>query len=379
MMMHLLELLNQNQSFIELSLVLFAFVIIFLISWLIEPRRLLNGILFTAFLIMLGFWLTVIVMATKIHALRMIYVVFLMTFIVTVTLVAAFSWLFFLWNAYFVWKHEGHTLTNSLTFFTGLVLLLFWVIALLSPLSSLPNWTKTLLYCPIAIILYLLLVAYNFLVNLALYQLVPRHYHQDYLIVLGAGLSNGDTVTPLLAGRINRAIEFAQKQVAKGQSMPKLIMSGGQGNDEKIAEAQAMAEYALAHGIDPDDLLLETESKNTSQNMQFSAQVAAKDFGNNSYRAKFFSNNYHILRAALVAKSIGLKANGVGCYTRFYYLPNAIVREFAGVLLFQKKRHLVVILGITVLFMIYALLQLSSVYTFINKLVYFICLFFKKW
>ena len=60
-------------------------------------------------------------------------------------------------------------------------------------------------------------------------------------------------------------------------------------------------------------------------------RVSLKDFGSDKFKAKFFSNNYHIFRAALYAKKAGLRANGVGSYTRFYFLPNAIIREFAGI------------------------------------------------
>ena len=325
-MIRILEILNQNRSFIILSLIMLTSFAVFLISWLKEPRRLLNGILFTIFLLMLGVWLTVMILSTSIRPLILAYEIIIVLFIAAITLMAAFSWLFFLWNAYIVWKRESHTLSNLLTLFIGIGIIVIWLIALIGPFRNLPSWVRILLYAPTGVLDYLLFVAYDFLVNLTLYQIVPRQYDQDYLIVLGAGLSHGETVTPLLASRINRAIEYAQKQVTKGRKMPKLIMSGGKGGDEKVSEAQAMTEYAIARGIEPNQILLEDRSKNTFQNMKFSAQVAAKDFGSKDYRAKFFSNNYNIFRASLYAKAAGLNANGVGCYTRFYFLPNAIVR-----------------------------------------------------
>ena len=128
-------------------------------------------------------------------------------------------------------------------------------------------------------------------------------------------------------------------------------MSGGQGPDEKIPEAVAMAKFARKRGIKTNHLLIEDKSKNTYQNMLFSKRLATKDFGGSNFKAKFFSNNYHIFRAALLAKEVGLKANGVGAFTRFYYLPNAIIREFAGVFVMHKRRHFV-IMGVIVLFFI---------------------------
>ncbi|WEV70845.1 YdcF family protein [Lactobacillus sp. ESL0785] len=359
--MHFFRLLSSNGPFTIISVILLISLIIFLAAWFKEPRRLLNGILFTIFILLLGIWLTVLVIATNLHALLIIYATLLGLIVVAVALIVAFSWLFFLWNAYFVWQKESHTLPNLLTLFIGLALIIMWLIVLTGPFTAAPNWLKVLLYATPAVVLYLLLVAYNFLINLALYQLVPRQYNQDYLIVLGAGLYNGETVTPLLASRINRAIQFAQKQVAKGRKMPKFIMSGGQGSDEKVAEAQAMTEYAIARGINPNNILQENKSQNTYQNMLFSAKIATKDYGSKDFRAKFFSNNYHIFRASLFAKSAGLNANGIGCYTRFYFLPNAIVREFAGIFVMNKKRHLTIISLILILFVIASILTAMGV------------------
>ncbi len=55
------------------------------------------------------------------------------------------------------------------------------------------------------------------------------------------------------------------------------------------------------------------------------------------YRAIFTSNNYHIFRAGLYAKQAGLKADGIGAKTAFYYLPNAFLREYIAILVLHKK------------------------------------------
>lgn len=61
-----------------------------------------------------------------------------------------------------------------------------------------------------------------------------QNLHQDYLIVLGTGLMNGERVTPLLAQRINRAIEFFHLQKSKTNHQVKFILSGGQGRMKKF-------------------------------------------------------------------------------------------------------------------------------------------------
>lgn len=355
-MRELFQIFQQNRQFSVFSAIMIFLFLVFLISWLIEPRRLINGTLFTFFVISLAIWISLLIFSTNLKTLKQVFTLIVLALVMLAAIIAIFSWVFFLWNAYFVWKYESHTLPNLLTLFLGIALIIAWVIAILSPGKYLPDWLSTLLTAAPAIALYLVWIMYDFLVNLFLYQFIPRHYNQDYLIVLGAGLVNGETVTPLLATRINRAIQFAQKQVNKGHKMPKIIMSGGKGPDEKVSEAQAMTEYAIARGISPNDILLEEKSSNTYENMLFSKEIAKQDYGNYNFKAKFFTNNYHLFRAALYARMVGLHANGVGCYTRFYFLPNAIIREFAGVFIINKKRHFIAMSLIVIFFIIQAII-----------------------
>lgn len=348
--------LTQNQKFNYLSLLLLITLLLFLIFWLHEPRRLINGFFFSSFILTFFVWITIIVFLSPYNILHICYGIIFSLIIGIIFLLLAFAWLFFLWNAYFVWKRESHTLPNLLTLIAGLFLILIWIIAIIGPARYLPNWLITILSAAPAIAIYLLIIMYNFLICSLLYQFVPRHYHADYLIVLGAGLINGDQVSPLLASRIDRALQFASKQQQKGRKLPKIIMSGGQGADESLPEAAAMAQYAVSHGYNRQLILLEDQSKNTYQNMLYSRKVIQKYHGNNNYQASFFSNNYHIFRAGLDAKRANLQANGIGAYTRFYYLPNAIIREFAGVFIMYKKRHFIIIGLIILLFILQALL-----------------------
>ena len=351
MLNQIIAFLGRRGEFFYISVFMLLIFFVFLISWLIEPRRLINGVLFTIFIVSMLSWITVMVHKSTSHGLQRAYDLLVLAALFCIVLLLIFAWIFLFWNAYFVWKYESHTLPNLLTLITGFLALIISIIVLLGPGKYLPRWLSLALASIPAIAIYLGLVLYNFLVNLLLYQIYPRTYHQDYLIVLGAGLINGDQVSKLLAARINRAIQYSNRQYQKGRKRPILIMSGGQGADEKISEALAMSRFAQRRGVSVDRILLEDQSKNTYENMLFSKRIATKDFGNSHFKARFFSNNYHIFRAALLAKEVGLKANGIGAYTRFYYLPNAIIREFAGVFVMHKRRHFV-IMGLIVLFFI---------------------------
>lgn len=329
-----------------LTLLMFLSLSIFLFSWLLEPRRLMNGIFFSiAVLSFLG-WFAKLIFSQRNRALTYTFGSLAILLFIVVSLLVIFSWAFFLWNAYFVWKYESHSLPNLLTLFIGLALVGLWIIERLGVLHNLPQWLNLILIGAVLIALYLVLVMYNFLINLFLYQFTPRGYRQDYLIVLGAGLINGNQVSRLLGARIDRAIAYSNKQYNKGHKRPKMIMSGGQGKDEIISEAVAMKNYAVKHGMGEQYILLEDQSTNTKENMLFSKAIASQDWGNSKFRSKFFTNNYHLFRAGLYAKMAHLHANGVGATTRFYFLPNAIIREFAGTFVIHKKRHFIVIVSI---------------------------------
>ena len=169
---------------------MFMFLALFLISWLIEPRRLINGLIFTAFGLTFLAWAAILIFSqhntvlTSSFAFLALLIMFGIFFLVT------FSWIFFLWNAYFVWKYESHSLPNLLTLIIGLFLVALWTLYRLGVFHKLPGWLHSLVAGAALIAFYLLFVMYNFLLNLVLYQIVPRRYKQDYLIVLGAGLIN---------------------------------------------------------------------------------------------------------------------------------------------------------------------------------------------
>lgn len=333
-----------------------VFLAIFLLFWLKEPRRLLNGITFTVFFVSFLGELAVLIFSTANLKFVFIMGMLFLAIMAVIVLTLVFMWALLLWNAIIVWKRESHTLSNMLTLFLAIFLIVLWIANtfLAGHAKFLPDWFNTLIAGVPFVGMYLLICSYNFLANVLLYQFVPRRYKANYLIVLGAGLINGDTVSKLLGNRIDAAMKFADKQVKKGRPAPKIVFSGGQGPDEKLSEAKAMADYAIQRGWDKSLVILEDKSRNTLQNMQFSKAIIQKDFGSDNAYIKFFSNNYHIFRAGLYAKMAGIAANGVGAPTRFYFLPNALIREFVAILLMNKKRHLIVVgfIGVMTLLMV---------------------------
>ncbi|WVT92267.1 YdcF family protein, partial [Enterococcus durans] len=253
-------------------------------------------------------------------------------------------------------EKESRSLANLLTLLLGVALTIFLILDY-TLVRWLPQWANALFAVIPFIFAYLLIVFFNFMTVSILYQFNRPRYNQDYIVVLGAGLIDGERVSPLIAKRINKAIAFYWAQSKATLNPPVLLMSGGKGTDEKVAEAIAMKQYALEKGIPERDILVETNSTTTLENMLFSKEIMDQQM-NGPYRAIFTSNNYHIFRAGLYARQAKLNANGIGAKTALYYLPNAILREFIAILVLHKKRHLI-ICGLMIGFAVFSALILK--------------------
>ena len=181
----------------------------------------------------------------------------------------------------------------------------------------------------------------------AAYELTARHQpapEQDYLIVLGCALRRDGTPSPLLRDRLERAIAFRNRQLAATGKELTFVTSGGQGPDEVISESEAMKEYLLARGIPECRILEENRSTNTLENMRLSKEkIQAEHPG---ARVAFSTTNYHVFRSGLLARRVKLKAEGMGARAKWYFWPNALVREFVGLLTAHRGKQTGIILGL---------------------------------
>lgn len=155
-------------------------------------------------------------------------------------------------------------------------------------------------------------------------------YDKDYVVILGCRIRPDGTLFPLIRGRVDRAVSFADRQYEKTGKRAVLVPSGGKGLDECIPEADAMAEYLLKKGVGEDRILVENRSSTTRENMLFSRELIEK--AGKGSRVAFSTSNYHVFRSGLLAGGSGWKIDGMGSSTVWYYWPNAFVREFFGLL-----------------------------------------------
>ncbi len=313
---------------------------LFFLSYRYEKTHLRNGFLFNIFLIISGIYLAFNYIRTN-NSMVLLLIFGALFILLAVTLFGITGLTILLyWNAVIVLRRESRSLTNLLTLITaiGLTFLLIYDHFIS---NRIPEWLSPIMAILPAGFIYFASVFLNFLTVSILYQFNQPRLKQDFIIILGAGLIDGERVTPLLAQRIDKAIAFYRRQ-EKYRQPPKLIMSGGQGPDEKIPEGIAMKNYALTQNIPEENILVETNSTTTLENMKFSKEIILQQPISKA-NVIFSSNNYHIFRAGIFARWAGLKADGIGSKTAFYYLPNAFLREFVAIVAMNKKRHFIIV------------------------------------
>ncbi|HWM92380.1 MAG TPA: YdcF family protein [Thermoanaerobaculia bacterium] len=83
----------------------------------------------------------------------------------------------------------------------------------------------------------------------------------DAAIVLGAAVQSGRP-SPVFAARLDHAIDLHRRGIVRY-----LILTGGIGKGDSIAESQAGAAYAVARGVPAQDILTESVSHTTLQNL----------------------------------------------------------------------------------------------------------------
>lgn len=147
-----------------------------------------------------------------------------------------------------------------------------------------------------------------------------------YLVVLGAKVrEDGPSVS--LMDRIEAAAAFLQ---AHPETVA--VVSGGKGPDEPITEAQCMHDELVKLGISEERIWMEDRSTSTDENLRFSLRLIEEKTGKRPERLAFLSSEYHLFRASLMAKKLGIEFEGVPAKTSVVaQLVNHAMREVAGV------------------------------------------------
>ena len=221
----------------------------------------------------------------------------------------------------------AHLLSLGLGIFVGIgeIATVLYVLGLsgFAGFESLGLWNLFLVFT----VFYFSCLVLSFVIYSIFIQHMPHRMTFNYVIIHGAGLAGGETLTKLLSNRVDKAIEIYEKCKVK----PMIIPSGGKGDDEQISEAQAMKNYLLENGVPEESIILEDESTTTEENLKNSKTII--DSREGKKRTALISSNYHIYRCLKLAKKIGLDCIGIGAKVAPYYWPSALIREFVAVFL----------------------------------------------
>lgn len=108
------------------------------------------------------------------------------------------------------------------------------------------------------------------------------------------------------------------------------VLSGGQGSDETVSEAECMRAWLVKRGIDESRLYLEDRSTSTDENMAFTRELIEREGLNQSI--VIITNEFHEYRAGLYAAEQGFDYGAYSAPSAFGLGPIYYVRELYGIL-----------------------------------------------
>lgn len=149
-------------------------------------------------------------------------------------------------------------------------------------------------------------------------------------VVLGCHVKDGHP-SRILGERIDAAYEYLSSHP---QSIA--VLSGGQGEDEAMSEAECMYRELTARGIDGSRLYKEESSVNTPTNLRHSRAILEEVLGTDSawtqtHEIALITSEFHCYRGCLHAKQEGLNPVPFASKTAMPYVIPFYVREVVAV------------------------------------------------
>jgi uncharacterized SAM-binding protein YcdF (DUF218 family) len=244
------------------------------------------------------------------------------------------------YDGYWLTKHVGIGV-KSLFFLVGGFLVMAF--ALMVPFLWLQMLTQPL------IIVKVMLTVYGYVAILidgyllaSLLNALPPHTSPTKIVILGAGLIKGQP-GPVLVRRLKRGVAL-YRQFPNAT----LVMSGGQGIDEPVPEAVAMARFAIEHGVPKKSVLIESCSTNTATNIE-KVQQFLRPFD----QVILVTSDYHLLRALIYARKERIDCQGVAVHTPYLtFSVNALIRELGAFTIMHRiliPVGLLIGIGVTIL------------------------------
>ena len=145
---------------------------------------------------------------------------------------------------------------------------------------------------------FLLILVYFIVCNIFIFiyaQQKPSQHAQTMVILGSQVLGTPAVASPTLADRLDVAVQYLNENPET-----KVVVCGGQGEDESATEASVMAKYLIDKGIDANRVYQEDKSRRTAEQFIFANKVLPLG------KTVVVTNDFHILRSIMLAKRSGI-------------------------------------------------------------------------
>ena len=147
---------------------------------------------------------------------------------------------------------------------------------------------------------------------------LPAIGDSDVIIVLGAQVKEDGTPSVALQRRLTAALE------SYWQDRQLIIVCGAQGGNEPRAEGDVMRDWLLEKGVPAEDVVAETASFNTRENLTYAKAIMEHRGLEN---ALVVTSDYHVARALKLCEQAGIRATGKGSPSKPEYFIKNHFRE----------------------------------------------------
>ena len=121
----------------------------------------------------------------------------------------------------------------------------------------------------------------------------------DCIIILGCGIYDDGSLSPMLRDRLMRGLELYKEGAA-----PKILMSGDHGRKE-YDEVNAMKQYAIDNGVLSENIFMDHAGFSTYESIYRAKEIFEAD------KVIIVTQEYHVYRALYIAEQFGIDAYGV--------------------------------------------------------------------
>lgn len=118
-------------------------------------------------------------------------------------------------------------------------------------------------------------------------------------VVFGASVFGNGDLSPILANRVDRAIELYQ-----AGKVDRILVSGDN-RHPSYNEPRAMQEYILSRGVNPSHVVVDNSGRSTYETCLRAKKVYGLD------QAVLVTQDFHLARALYIANELGLDAVGM--------------------------------------------------------------------